>query len=84
LAINAHTVATHMGNAWRKWVLAARLEGAVWLWKHGLVEEDRAAGGNPLENKVDFQDCQSRPHVIRWKHHRAVRWTEISNHTEGR
>jgi len=65
-------MATPVGNAWRKWVLATRLEGAVWLWKHGLVEEDRVAGGNP-QKMVDFQDCQSRPHVIRWKHHRAVR-----------
>ncbi len=49
LEIGAHTVETHVGNVLRKLDLASRTEVAVWLWKHGLVEEACAPGGFPPE-----------------------------------
>ena len=49
LTISEHTVETHVGNLLRKLALASRTEVAVWLWKHGLVEEKTGAGGNPPE-----------------------------------
>jgi len=52
-------MATHMGNAWRKWGLATRLEGAGWLWKHDLVKEDRAAGENPQKKWISRIDKAS-------------------------
>lgn len=47
LEIREHTVETHVSNILRKLGLATRLEVAVWLWKHRLVERDSPAGGNP-------------------------------------
>jgi len=54
-------MATPVGNAWRQGGLATYLEGAVWLWKRGLVEEDRAAGGNP-QKKGGFPGLTKHPH----------------------
>ena len=39
----------HVGNVLRKLALTTRTEVAVWLWKHGLVEEEAGSGGFPPE-----------------------------------
>jgi DNA-binding NarL/FixJ family response regulator len=49
LSISEHTVETHVGNVLRKLARTTRTEVAVLLWKHGLVEEEPASGGNPPE-----------------------------------
>ena len=49
LDISEHTVETHVGNVLRKLALTTRTEVAVWLWKHGLVEEEAGSGGFPPE-----------------------------------
>jgi DNA-binding NarL/FixJ family response regulator len=49
LNLSEHTVETHVSSILRKLDLASRTEVAVWLWKHGLIEEESASGGNPPE-----------------------------------
>jgi DNA-binding NarL/FixJ family response regulator len=49
LSISEHTVETHVGSLLRKLARTTRTEVAIWLWKHGLVEEEPASGGNPPE-----------------------------------
>jgi NarL family two-component system response regulator LiaR len=54
LEIGEHTVETHVSSILRKLALASRSEVAVWLWKHGLVEEESASGGNPPQKNGGF------------------------------
>jgi DNA-binding NarL/FixJ family response regulator len=49
LGISEHTVETHVGNILHKLACTTRTEVAVWLWKHGLVEEEAGSGGFPPE-----------------------------------
>ena len=49
LTISENTVETHVGNLLGKLAVASRTEAAVWLWRHGLAEENGLSGGNQPE-----------------------------------